>query len=271
MTVYQNVPLVELIAELRWEAANPFAAIMNNVQLPPGMIPSQMPFMDQAAVEQLVSQFANFCQQDGNVSVERLQPAGFPLMPSQVSHRFKVTNTDTEIYQIGPGVFTVNAIPPYSSWESFRGFLERGVRNLIASRPKNEAEQKFQVSVQYINAFGPALVGDSNFQSFLENVIGFKLSVPDAIQGLVAEGAAMKTNLQLRTELSNGMYYNCQINEGQANNEDALIVHTNVFTDSSDVLPVLEDVMASLDEAHRLQHEMFLGFTAGVQETMRGN
>jgi uncharacterized protein (TIGR04255 family) len=133
--LFSNPPLIELIAELRWIPGQisppvPEAAAPGTIQLP--LVPQY--------VEQTFSNFSNQVAQRGFGMSERLVPVGFPYFPLSVVYRFRKAPSQQEnfLYQIGPGVFSANAVPPYRDWESFRPIVQEGVQALLASRHDSE-------------------------------------------------------------------------------------------------------------------------------------
>jgi uncharacterized protein (TIGR04255 family) len=269
MSDYRIVPLIELIAELRWEMHHPLAMAMGGSTFPPGVQQVQIPYFDHSANEQFASLFSSFCQKEGVLTVERLQPPGFPMMPGQVSHRFRPANKLAELYQVGPGVFTANAIPPYNSWRQFRGFLEQGVSALLSSRPDSDKESSIKISVQYIDAFDMRFWKGKTAQRFVEDTLGFAITVPPVLESIKSEGEEIKTNLQMSLGVRGGFVMNCQISEGVANGQPCVLMHTNVVASGS-VAPDLKEIMSSLDSAQEIQHRLFEGVTKDLHAFMEG-
>ena len=122
--IFSNPPLVELVAELRWTPAGVGApAPAAGVKL------IQFPLASEHA-EQTFTNFSNQVAAQGFGNSERLVPVGFPYLPFMVVYRFRKPPAQGEnfLYQIGWGVFSANALPPYRDWDSFRPIVERVYR-----------------------------------------------------------------------------------------------------------------------------------------------
>ena len=129
---FTNSPLLEIIAELRWAPAQ---------AIEPGGPP--MPVMPQASspYEELFMRFGAKISALGYEGVERLVSNNFPMMPYEPVYRFrsKSGGPDSTLYQIGPNIFSANAIPPYKSWDKFAPKVREGVTVLFDSRSDKDA------------------------------------------------------------------------------------------------------------------------------------
>jgi uncharacterized protein (TIGR04255 family) len=269
MTKYRQAPLIELIAELRWSVPNSLS-LTPGFQPPPGLIPGNMPFfgLDQGRLDQFVALFSEQCFKRGIQSVERLIPPGFPIGFGQVSTRLKKSPASPELYQVGPGVFTANAIPPYDSWSAFCPFLESGIEILLESRIEGERDQPFTgVSLQYVDSFGPRLTGGMPAAKFVRDVLGFGIDAPPSIQALVAKDEYVNSTLQMNAILDNGLSLNISLGEGVANNVPGIIMHTTVVA-SKPVEPSARALLSVLNNAQDAQHAIFQGIAESIKHLM---
>lgn len=121
---FENAPLVEIIAEIRW---NPQMVPLQTVS---GHGPAAAPVMalNTNAFDEFFMRFGGEVYQKGFEQSERLVPSGFPMMLFQPVYRYrKSASADASVlYQVGPGLFSANAIPPYKSWDTFSPTVERG-------------------------------------------------------------------------------------------------------------------------------------------------
>lgn len=269
MTKYRHAPLIELIAELRWSVPNSMG-LTPGFQPPAGLIPANVPFLglDQGRLDQFVSAFSEECFKHGIQSVERLIPPGFPIRFGQVSTRLKKSPASPELYQVGPGVFTANAIPPYDSWSAFSPFLEKGIEILLESRIDGERDLPFTgVSLQYVDSFDPRLTGGMPAAKFVRDVLGFGIDAPPAIRALVAENEYVNSTLQMNAALSNGLSLSLSLGEGIANNVVGIILHTTIVA-SSPVEPSVKALMSVLHNAQDAQHAIFEGIAQSIKHLM---
>ena len=182
---FNNAPLVELIAELRWNQLPQMGA----VPAPPAPQGIQQPTMfvlGHNAVEEFLMRVGGEVYQRGYRLAERLVPPGFPIMPSQAVCRYRSSdaNKASTMYQAGFGTFTVNAVPPYKSWEEFAPVVAGGVDALLAARqPEGNLPQFLSVSLRYIDAFRETLTEGHDVSSFLSDVLGFTVGLPEGSPG----------------------------------------------------------------------------------------
>ena len=162
--VYKNAPLIEVIAELRWN-------LIHLTAIPGGAVD---PFVQQAA-----PRFLERVERLGFGFVERLLPEGVPLemVPGQVVWRCRRAQNTWPVYQIGPGVMTCNATPPYRGWPEFRDSLAAGIEAALAAY----AEAGGQISIdsfalRYLNAFTEN-EGYRDHAEFLDKELGIKIDV----------------------------------------------------------------------------------------------
>ncbi len=261
---FENSPLVELIAEIRWNV--PGVPVGNAQPFNPPMFVSA-----EAKVDEFFMRFGGAVYADGFCDIERLIPSNFPFMPYQVACRFRKRAEASRpvLYQIGVGIFTANATPPYKSWEEFAPEVEKGLRALIATRSEDERESSFfSISLRYIDAFGPDLTQGRDITSFLANVLGIKVGLPDVLLKNVDSDKAVKSYLQVQLPLNSGMSMSVGVGEGVAGGASSIILDMTIS--STDLVqPDVKAVMNVLHSARTAIHDAFMGLTAPIHELMR--
>lgn len=262
-TTFNNAPLVEIVAELRW---TPTSQHMLTPQSN-GIVPS---IFDSNAFEEFFMRFGGICYSDGFQRAERLVPSGFPAILGQPVFRYKkgAEEVRSELYQVGPGLFTANATPPYKSWVEFSPVVKSGVDALLLARNQTEQEVAFsKVSLRYIDAFGPNLTKGMPLEDFVSEVLGFKVDLPKSVSSLVTDGQKAKVFVQLNFATRNGMSVNVTVGEGQANNSPVVVLDTTV-TSINPVEPNAGSVMTALDAARTIIHDMFIELTKSIRNEM---
>ncbi|WP_185597938.1 TIGR04255 family protein [Burkholderia cepacia] len=263
-TSRENAPLVELVAELRWESA---------IAIKPPVIGGAGPAFVATNTSALDGFFMRFGGAASNLSYtesERLIPVGFPILAHQAVYRFKHNESGEtrSLYQIGSGLFSANAIPPYKSWTSFEPVVRNGVEALLKSRDPSEASQPFTaVSLRYIDAFGPQHTEGRDVMRFLTEVLGIGITVPPALSRHLRADTPIKPVLQLQIPMAEGMVMSVAIGEGVANGQQALMMDTSVAT----TLPVpanLEVVMGLFKRAHDTISESFTQLVKPIDHVM---
>ena len=166
--IYTNAPLVEVIAEVRWKTI-PLVAI------PDGGIDPHF--------DVLLNEFRTKARENSYIFEEPLTPPEIPreLLPGKVMYRFRTTQNRWPLYQIGPGVFTVNIVPPYQGWSYFAPIIEQGISWLLSSYPSSSTVMTLDLlMLRYVNAF-TAAHGRRNSRSFLLDGLGHQVIPPETL------------------------------------------------------------------------------------------
>lgn len=174
--VYRNAPLIEVIVEVRWKLVALSA-------VPNGAVD---PFFEEA-----LPTFQAALRELGYGHSERLVVGDFPLemMPGQPIWRFRQEPGRWPLYQLGPGLLTVNATPPhYGGWSQFRDMVSHGVRALQESYSAVGGRLIVQhLALRYLNGFTEKL-GYENHAEFLSTHLGLSVGVRSG----VAEGVGSR-------------------------------------------------------------------------------
>jgi uncharacterized protein (TIGR04255 family) len=262
---FSNAPLVELIAELRWNT--PHQAFQPQQ---PGILPVSLPLMGGAGrMEEFFSRFGGEAYQSGFQRAERTVPGGFPILPFQPVYRYRrAEQLAPELFQVGAGIFSANAIPPYQSWKKFSPFVSQGIEILLKSRDASEKDQPFSsVGLRYIDAFSAEHLQGMIPNDFISKIMGFKLSLPQILVDLASSGDSIKTSFQLNIPISGALIAGINMGEGQVNGIPALLLDTTISTNTA-TAPSAEAVMAILNQAHLLINNMFMEFTRPIHAQM---
>lgn len=259
---FKNSPLVELIAELRWNT---------------GINPEQHVFPG----EQLnlhENFFRNLTEQTaaaGYVTSERLVPNGFPFPVQIPVIRFKQAPTlgDTEtrakklatLYQVGSGLFTINAIQPYSNWDEFKEVVRTGLTALLESKPCM-LNSGFNVTLRYINAFGESLVGTQDLRSFMREHLGINVNLPEVLSAPPANGESSIPVIQIQTPLEFGIF-KISLGEGTVNNHQALVME-NAVDVHQEVGHDVDEILKELTRARDVIHSRFVELTKSLHSSM---
>jgi uncharacterized protein (TIGR04255 family) len=259
---FQNAPLIEVIVELRWGVGLP---------LPQGVmsIPGQH-FQVNLEASQSEEFFMNFgaeCGARGLQRAERIVPQGFPVLPGQVVYRFRSNDrADQNLLQIGTGVFTVNALPPYNGWPSFETLVGRGIDALLASRSGADANAGFtSVNVRFINGFGPEYFEGISRLSFLKS-LGFVLQVPAELANVSREDEATFFNLSYVTGLQGGA--KLQINLAEGVKDGAPIQVVELGATHENIEPTREALLGIINASHDTIEKIFMDMTKPIHALM---
>lgn len=258
-------PLVEIIAELRWDIGSP--------RLPNGMaVP--IPILPQAA-QTYEASFTRFAQALGELGFhnsERIVPPGFPWMVHEPVMRYRFSGEVTEadelkassLFQVGAGIFTANAVPPYSSWEEFGPIVKQGIEALLAHGMPDGKISEVAPTLRYIDAFRSNLTNGETLHQFASRVMGIHVELPDALKGV---GPTQIPVIQVVKQLEFGSLL-VQIADGMSQNDKALIVEM-VVQFSSNVPAETEVIFEALSKARDEIHTVFVSITKPIHEAMQ--
>lgn len=263
---FDNPPLVELVAELRWR----------DTSLPEGLpigFPIGFPFPgNQIGLDQQLPEMASAMTAIGYGQSERLVPVGFPAPPEAPIVRYRYSGPSdnnrehlpSTLFQIGSGIFTANAVKPYKSWEEFKPVVKDGVRVLLET-------QKIQVAgysliLRYIDAFREEFTGEMSHSQFLRDVLGFKIEVPEILLDH-AQGRAVEMPIaQFLIPLEFGTLQ-LQLARGEVEGSPAFVME-NVVQINGLVEPTVEAIMESFSKARNVIHDVFIKLSAPLADKM---
>ncbi len=230
----KNAPLKEVIFEIHWEL---------------DFIPQQKIYVD-TGFEEAVMNFRNSCQRDFK-EFELLAP---PIIPSaflsnRVTHRFFKEKGKHPIYQMGPGVFTVNDNNKNYSWDDFRELVSSGINCLKSSYRKELVPAK--IELRYIDAVGCRIFGDISKFDFLRQNLNVNTESYSFVTGQLED-----INFSKRFLISKDSYLNITVATGKDknSNEDLIIWHTYVNNRERVTWDALEDWIKN---AHMVCSETF--------------
>src|SRR4051794_27558456 len=102
---FDNAPLLELVAELRWQSADRQTVAPANGQAP---VPMRLALLSTGSVEEFLRKFGAEVYGIGYKRAERIVPPGFPIVAHQAVLRFRKESEEekSEMLQVGPGMFS---------------------------------------------------------------------------------------------------------------------------------------------------------------------
>lgn len=243
----ENAPLLELIAEVRWipSGIRGDTGAANGPRIIPPPATSQHEFF---------KRFAGEVRGAGYTESTRLVPEPFPLLAHQPAFRCNSVNVGEtkSLYQVGPGLFSANAVPPYESWSSFGPIVRSGVEALLRARDPGEKDSPFiGATLRYIDAFGPYLTRGLDTAEFARDVLGIKIDLPEGLTQHLQRGEAWKPFVQFHVPVRPGVLLALALGDGVANDAPAILMDMSVSFDLA-LAPTCDDVMGAMDEAHDL-------------------
>lgn len=255
---FEKAPIIELVAELRWS--------------PPGTQPlalGQIAVAMSTGADEAFQHFGNKVASQGFTISERTLPSGFPPLWHQIVWRFRKQDDLSTILQVGPGLFSANALQPYRRWKDFRPAVGLGIAALIETRGDAEKAQAFTgVSLRYINAFGVDLLAGEKPEDFIRDTLGFQLVAPAAFQSRVEPNSQISTSANLMFPVAGtSKVMSVSIGAGVLNAESVAMLDMTV-AEAHPIPCSLNDAMQSLDSSRDIIHQCFLTLTKNIAQKM---
>jgi len=226
--------------------------------------------MPKSKDEELFMHFGAVVSAEGFTRFERVIPPGFPIPVGQVACRFRPTDPgqDAPLYQLGVGVFTANALPPYESWAKFNPCVRRGIEALFTAhgRAGLSAPDFSAAMVRYIDAFRDNLTGGAHVLDFLRDVMKIDLVIPDVVTSRATDRAAIQPRIHITMPTATGLL-EMSVAEGQYANERAVLFDMTVLIQRP-IGPSIDAAMSTLAEGRQLIHDMFRGLTGPLHTAM---
>jgi uncharacterized protein (TIGR04255 family) len=259
---YANAPLVEIVAELRWQSRSALAMPASSG----GTFQFRRSPSAENAAEEFFMNFAAAVFQNGFQRSERVLPVGLPIPLHQVALRFKKEDAK-EVLQVGPGIFTANAVPPYKSWDQFAPSVRSGIECLLRARPDAEKDAPFDaVTLRYINAFNESHTGGMPLRQFLRSVLGFNVSIPSVLMARATESMP-NLGLGIQLQLENDLMMTLQVGGGVVKNQESLMYDVTVAARTPGT-PDVESLMRILTNARSVIHETFEALVAPIVDNL---
>lgn len=256
--VFNKAPLVELVAELQWTPQLSLASDM-------GGTPSIPQYSDPSESDAFIQRFGAAVYEHGFKQMERLMPFGAMLPQGVIAARYRHENQQETpvLTQVGPSIFSVNALPPYKSWSEFRPWIQCTVASLLGANP---SIQQYKVVVRYMDAFKGDLLEGQDMSDFIENTLGFSLQIPPALNALKVADKKIRSNISAVIPM-NEMQMTVKVGEGKVSGEAAAIMDTAVAV--SDEVPAdVDAILDAMDRARRVIHDSFVEITRPISELL---
>ena len=242
--VYDNPPLREVIVEYRWALTT--LRIVEGVQIDP-------------FYQAVLQKFTTAIAKSGFGVVESRVPDDAPieLFAHQPTRIFRMKPNMWPIFQIGPGIFTANAIPPYGGWSSFIPHVKKGLDQFLKIYPE-EFLSPDRIRLRYINGF-VASHGMTSQAAFIRDALKLVCPLPETIVSSAEDGLDSITQTgRARIGLATQAGAQGEIvwNTGRVKSEEAVILELRISTPAS-TMKSSADLCSSLNKSHELISKWF--------------
>ena len=235
----KNAPLVEIIAELRWE---------DGLTTKP---PSIFFGMD----ESLYVRLGIALGKQGYDRLERTQPEGMPAQSGSVVYRYRRDDDQQNtLYQAGPGVFTANGLPPYNSWKEFEPVIEQGLTALLNIKAFDQSKP-VELVLRYVDAFSADHLAGMNYSDFVEEVVGVRYNPTKAAIGFADRVDSVRFNASHVSEAGDKLIL--EVGQGRnSSNESVMVMNTSAISREF-IAADVETVISQLSRLQDVLHDTF--------------
>jgi len=260
---FANSPLVELVADVRWKTD----------------FPKKQPIMPGEELNSLEIFFGNLTSElaiRGYVTSERMIPKGFPLMAGSPIVRFKKSPTSgtpeekakelSTLFQVGVGVFTINAIQPYNCWDDFVEIIRLGLDALLNSNPVSP-QNGFNVTLRYIDAFGESFTEGMGLRQFIHEKFGIEVALPHAFEDEYTFGRSEIPGIRIRSPLEFGIH-TVNFSEGKVESQPVYLME-NIVKLNKEIEADTDKLIVELSLARNVIHKRFFALSKPLHSAMK--
>lgn len=245
-----NKPLVEAILEVHWKLESPSLG----VQIDPNY-------------KLLLGRLYDRVLEDYPCH-EPLPQAALPDEAAGylVQHRFRASQRDWPVLQVGPGVLTVNDTDKYR-WPDFRSRCISAVDKLFDAYPGGSAPQVNKITLRYVDAIAFDEPRPDVF-AFLREKMKVNVELPTTLfdgTDVRQEPAGLNWQSSFRSGRPKGTLH-LRLATGRKEDSPALIWETVVQSAGDDVPQMPSEFQPWLDEAHDVTHKWFFRLIKGELE-----
>jgi uncharacterized protein (TIGR04255 family) len=194
---------------------------------------------------------------------EPLPAASMPaeMVAGMVQHRFRTAENEWPVFQLGPGVLTVNDTQKYT-WDDFKERVLEAANALFEAYPESLAVKNLQL--RYINAVDFDFDNESVFE-FLNHQLKTDISpYPSLFENPDVRNAPASFDCRFTFNYTRlGSTINLRFARGKTHNRDALFWETFVAT-PLDPIPELHSALGDwLEESHDILEDWFFKLVEG--------
>ncbi|MBP8993734.1 MAG: TIGR04255 family protein [Bacteroidales bacterium] len=235
MSKLPNAPLVEVVLELRWK-------IINKSDL------SKIPYLYGDIYSLLKNKYPYR---------ESIVPPEIPMdfLINQPVHRFRVAQNDYPLFQVGPGILTLNTIDSKYFWDSFSKNSQELIAAFLNVFPFQN-EENISPSILFLDFFPFDFSKDDAY-----NFINDKFNIVFNQSFFPNHSFPKDLNLGFYYSISNGDLL-VTLKKGLNNKkEEGIIMQTKV--NGNPIKPELEEITLWFEKSHEICSEVFKNITKG--------
>jgi hypothetical protein len=147
--------------------------------------------------------------------------------------------------------------------------VEQGIACLLETRTAAEEQLPFiQANLRYINSFNSRFAGGRSAASFIQDTLGFRVNLPEALRAEMPSDGEAKPHLQLAIPLKSGQLMNLALADGFVAGEQTTVMDISVVQ-GSPIPASKSDAMNAFEVAHNAIHRTFVGMTRKLSDIMQ--
>jgi uncharacterized protein (TIGR04255 family) len=234
MSKLPNAPLIEIVLELRWKITNK---------------------VDLSKIQYLYGDIYNELKHKHPYR-ENIQPPEIPIevLLNQPVHRFRTAQNDYPLFQVGPGIITLNTIDSKYFWESFYNDSSELVNTFLNVFPIKNGE-KLTPSILFLDFF-PFNFKENDVYKFISDKFNVKF-----------EQSFIK-NVSNPKDVNLGFYYEISLGDlsvvfhkGNSNHKEGIVLQTRI--NGAAISPDLDNIKLWIGQAHDTCSDLFKKLTEG--------
>ena len=267
MPNFANAPLVEIVVEVRWGIG------MKTIALRPGVQNIYPAFASDGTQKLATEFFQELIKQSNDWGLEQVLPTGVMAPPNQIAHRYR-RSSESIMYQLGPGIFAINATPPYHSWDSFRPVVARGLESLDVCLERLSGKEGSdrtcsQISVRYIDGFKGDLKGNVGNWQFLSSTLNIGINLPKYIADNIEKVDDIDPMIQLSYPLKRpDTHQSIVATSGIVGAEPAFVLDSSTISTKKMSFSVVE-LLTEIDILQEYEHSLFIGAVSPIRAKLK--
>ena len=184
------------------------------------------------------------------------------FLSGQAVFRYRKAANSWPLFQLGPGIFTANIVPPYKGWTSFLPELKLGIGLFLMSYPSSSSLLKLSsVTLRYLNAFTSAH-GRTDAYAFVSSGLGLDVTLPKQLEKAgIASPTSLSMELLLPAQSPPNAQLRIKIDQGKKDTFDATIVDLGLAGLGKDVAPDLDTLCNWFSSARATTSDSFDAIT----------
>ena len=253
---FRKAPVVEINVQLQWLP-------LNGIVVPP----RSAAVIQLGGEEEWFTLFASQVAAMGFTQSERLVPMGAPVVPYQPIYRYRATSNSTVMFHLGQGVFSVNAMPPYRTWDHFSPLVRGGLSSLLTALPPQHKNNPFHlVQVRYVNILADEILQGLSPTRFVTETLNWQMKLPTALHQSIDMSTADAFFVRSRFRVNDSV--NLLVNVGEVLQNGKPVALLDLLAEMTNVEPSDEMIIGAVENMHAVIHKIFVELVDPIRDLL---